>query len=43
MIEKEVIVMKNGECPKFYKVIGTDIYASYNGLRWFWYGSVDCC
>ena len=35
--------MESKVYPKFYKVVGTDIYASFNGLWWFWYGSVDCC
>lgn len=35
--------MKNNDYLKYFKNEGNDIYASYDGSRWFWYGSTECC
>lgn len=34
--------MKMNETPRYFKTKGTDIYASYDGVRWFWYANVEC-
>lgn len=35
--------MKNNDYPKYFKNKGNDIYASYDGKWWFWYGNTECC
>ena len=35
--------MKNNNYPKYFKSKGNDIYASYDGVRWFWYENIECC
>lgn len=30
--------MKNNDYSIYFKSKGNDIYASYEGVRWFWYG-----
>lgn len=38
-----VIEMKNNDYPKYFKNKGNDIYASYDGMRLFWYGNMEYC
>lgn len=35
--------MKNNDYPKYFKNKGNDIYASYDGMLWFYYGNIECC
>ena len=39
--------MKNNGYPIYFKSKANDIYiyiyASYDGVRWFWYGNMECC
>jgi len=35
--------MKNNDYPIYFKSKGNYIYASYDGVRWFWYGNMECC
>jgi len=35
--------MKNNGYPKYFKNKGDDIYASYDGVNWFWYANLGCC
>ena len=35
--------MKNNGYPKYFKNKGNDIYASHDGIRWFWYGNLEFC
>lgn len=35
--------MKNNDYPKYFKSKGNDIYASYDGKKWFLYGNLECC
>lgn len=35
--------MENNEYPKYFKNKGEDIYASYDGVNWFWYANLGCC
>ena len=28
--------------PKYFKTKGTNIYASYDSIRWFLYANVEC-
>ena len=35
--------MKNNGYPKYFKNKGNDIYASYDGIFWFWYANLECC
>ena len=35
--------MKNNDCPKYFRNKGNDIYASYDGKKWFLYGNTECC
>lgn len=29
--------------PRYFRSEENDIYASYDGIRWFWYGNTECC
>lgn len=33
--------MKNNAI--YFKSKGNDVYASYDGIRWFWYGNMEYC
>lgn len=35
--------MKNNDYPKYFKNKGNDIYASYDGMLWFYYGNIEYC
>ena len=38
-----VMEMKNNDYPIYFKNKGNDVYASYDGIRWFWYGNMEYC
>lgn len=33
--------MVNNGHPQYYKVINNDIFASYNGIDWFWFDCIE--
>lgn len=35
--------MYNNNYPKYFRNTGNDIYASHNGVWWFWYANTECC
>lgn len=43
LVQIGVMEMKNNDYPIYFKSKDNDIYASYDGVRWFWYGNMECC
>ena len=42
-IQKGFNNIYNNDYPKYFRNIGNDIYASYDGIWWFWYANTECC
>lgn len=43
MTAQEMDKMKYNDCPKYFKRVGNNIYASYDGIRWYGYANAECC
>ena len=35
--------MENNDYPKYFRNKCNNIYASYDGKKWFLYGNLECC
>ena len=42
-IQKGFNNMYNNNYPKYFRNTGNDIYASHDGVWWFWYANTECC